>query len=73
MGDLTVDQVVVQSSRGLGDRDDEAEVEQELERGRRTMRLVGIAAGHRDVPGPHRRFVVTAHGWPLNAGSAASR
>ena len=57
--DVTLGDGVVQRRGGLGDRDDEHQVEEQLERRGRAMRLVGRSGGHADVyqgaAGPRRR------------------
>ena len=53
--DLPDDQVVVQRRRCARDGHDEAQVEQELEGCRGSMRLGRVTPGHRDMPWPHPR------------------
>src|SRR4051794_7404956 len=48
---LSGDEVVVEGVRRTRHGDDETQVEQELERRRRSVRLCRVAASHRDVPG----------------------
>ncbi len=52
MGNLPGDKIVVEGTRHPGDSDDEAQVEQQLERGRAAVRFRRVAARHRDVPRP---------------------
>ena len=50
VSDLAAGQVVVQRGSGLRHGDHEAQVEQQLQGARGPMRLVRVAARHRDVP-----------------------
>jgi hypothetical protein len=49
MADFTFDERVVQRGRRLGHGDDEAQIEQKLERGRRPVRFFSISGDHRSA------------------------
>ena len=74
VADLPVDEIVVEGARHLRDGDDEAQVEQQLERSRAAMCLLGVAAGHRHVPRTDDRARTAAGaGAAISGGSGASR